>query len=188
MKHSWLFVLPFASLCPFNAFGFPSVSRFWAAPNPDWLNELRSDYPLNSACIGWSYFDRGPQRNVVCVSLPSNDSALLNRCSRRSRFLADERCAGFNTSVQALGPCAADSRTSRRTTLMVRSELSVEQDSCPTLRRARVCCRIEPLSFAPSHASRSGQQFLVRYGDVVRGVADQCHKLGAERADSPCCF
>ena len=111
MKHSWLFVLPFASLCPFNAFGFPSVSRFWAAPNPDWLNELRSDYPLNSACIGWSYFDRGPQRNAVCVSLPSNDSALLNRCSRRSRFLADERCAGFNTSVQALGPCAADSRT-----------------------------------------------------------------------------
>src|SRR5579864_3389391 len=117
MKHSWLFVMSFASLCPFNAFGFPSVSRFWAAPNPDWLNELRSDYPLNSACIGWSYFDRGPHRNVVCVSLPSNDSALLNRCSRRSRFLADERCAGFDTSVEALGPCAADSRTSRRTTL-----------------------------------------------------------------------
>jgi hypothetical protein len=188
MKHSWLFVLPFASLCPFNAFGFPSVSRFWAAPNPDWLNELRSDYPLNSACIGWSYFDRGPQRNAVCVSLPSNDSALLNRCSLRSRFLADECCAGFNTSVQALGPCAADSRTNRRTTLMVRSELSVERDSCPTLRRARVCCRIEPLSFAPSRASRSGQQFLMMYGDVLRGVADQCHKLGAERADSPCCF
>src|SRR6201997_4470013 len=52
------------------------------------------------------------------------------------------------------------------------SEFSVEQDSCPTLRRARVCSRIEPLSFAPSRASRSGQQFLVRYGDVVCGVAD----------------
>ena len=46
MKHPWLFALPFASLCPFNAFVFPSVSPFWSASNPDWLNELRSDYPL----------------------------------------------------------------------------------------------------------------------------------------------
>jgi hypothetical protein len=81
MRPPWLFALLFASLCPFYAFGFPSVSPFWGASNLDWLNELRSDYPLNSTCFEWSYFGRGPHRNAVCVSLPSNDSASLNRCS-----------------------------------------------------------------------------------------------------------
>src|SRR5437660_6401255 len=95
MRNLWLFALPFASLCPFYVLGFPSVSPFWSTSNSGCLNEVRSDYPLNSTCIEWSYFDHGPHRNAVCVSLPSNDSASLNRCSRGFPFLADGRCARF---------------------------------------------------------------------------------------------
>jgi hypothetical protein len=109
MRHSWFFALPFASLCHLYAFGFSSVSPFWGAPNPDWLNELRSDYPLNSTCVEWSYFDRVAHRNAGCVSLPSNGSALLNRCSRSFPFLDDGRCASFYAFVHTHGPCAADS-------------------------------------------------------------------------------
>jgi hypothetical protein len=150
MKHPWFFALPFASLCPFNAFGFPSVSPFWSSSNPGWLNELRSDYPLNSTCFEWSYFGRGPHRNVGCVSLPSNDSASLNRCSWGFPFLADERCVSFYASVQTLGPSAAYSRANWRTTITVRSELFVEQYCCSAFRRTWVSCRLEPPLFQPS--------------------------------------
>jgi hypothetical protein len=186
MRHPWLFALVCAFLCPFYAFGFPSVSPFWGASNLDWLNKLRSDYPLISTCVELWYFRPGPCTSAICALLPSCRPASLNRCSRRSPVLADERCASFYVSVQTLGPCAAYSRAYWRTTLIVRSELFVEQDSCSAFRRARVCCPIDPLSFAPSRASQSGRQFLVMHGDLVRGVADQYHKPCAERADSPC--
>jgi hypothetical protein len=150
MKHPWFFALPFAPLCPFNAFGFPSVSPFWSASNPDWLNEVRCDYPLNSSCFEWSHFGRSPHRNAVGVSPPSNDSASLNRCSRPSRFLANERCVSFYASVQTLGPSAAYSRANWRTTITVRSELFVEQDCCTAFRRTWVSCPLEPPSFQPS--------------------------------------
>jgi hypothetical protein len=169
MRPPWLFALLFASLCPFYAFGFPSVSPFWGASNLDWLNELRSDYPLNSTCIEWSYFGSDPHRTAVCVSLLSNGSASL-----------------IYAFVHMLGPCAAYSRANWRTTRIVRSELFVHQDSCLTFRRARVCCPIEPLSFAPSRASHSGRQFVVMHGDLMRGVANQWHEACSELAASPC--
>jgi hypothetical protein len=127
MRPPWLFALLFASLCPFYAFGFPSVSPFWGASNLDWLNELRADYPLNSTCVEWSYFDRGRQRNAVCFSLPSNDSVSLNRCSRRSSVVTGGRCASFYAFVHTLGPGAADSLATWRSTATVRTEFFLDQ-------------------------------------------------------------
>jgi hypothetical protein len=163
MKHPWLFMLPFASLCPFNAFGFPSVSPFCGASNPDWLNELRSDYPVNSTCVEWSYFYGGPDRDGLCVSLPSNDSASLKRCSWRFPFLADGRCGSFSTFVHALGPCAADSHGTWRSTATGRTEFFVDRDSCSAIRRPRVCCPLEPIWCAGSSDSHSCPQFLVMH-------------------------
>ena len=169
MRHPWLFALPFASLCLLYAFGFPSVSPFRGTSNLDWLNELRSDYPLNSSCVEWSYFHPGPRTSAVCVSLPSNDSASLNRCSRSYPFLADGRCASFDAFVQTLGPGATNSRANWRTTTAVLSELFVDQEGCSAFSRARVCCPLELLSFAAWRVSQSGRQFLVIHGDLVRG-------------------
>ena len=188
MRHPWLFALPFASHCHLYAFGFPSVSPFWGASNPDWLNELRSDYPLNSTCIKWSYFDRGRHRNAVFVSLPSNDSGSLNRRSRGFPFLADGRCASFYAFIHTLGLCAAGSHATSCSSATVRGEWFVEPDSGSAFRRACVCCPLEPLSFAVWRVSHSGQHFVMLHSVFVRGVADQYHKPSAERADSPRCF
>ena len=188
MRPPWLFALPFASLCPFNAFAFPSVSPFWGAANLDWLNALRSDYPLNSACVEWSYFGRGPHKNAVCVSSARNGSASVTRSWWRSPVLADKRCVSFDAFVQTLGPRAAYSRANWRNTTTVRSELCVEQDGCSASRSALVCCRLEPLSLAAWRVSRGGRQFVAMHSDLVRSVADQWHKPCAERADNPCRF
>ena len=171
MKHPWLFALPLASLCPFNAFGSPSVSTFWDASNPDWLNKLRPDYPLDSTYVEWSCFTRGPHRNAVCISLPSNDSASLNRCSWGFPFLADGRCGSFHTLVHALGQCAAASHASWCTMATVRTELFVDQDSCSAIGRPGVCCPLEPLSFAAWSDSHSDPQFLV---NAWRSCARRC--------------
>jgi hypothetical protein len=186
MRPPWLFALLFASLCPFYAFGFPSVSPFWGASNLDWLNELRADYPLNSTCVEWSYFDRGRQRNAVCFSLPSNDSVSLNRCSRRSSVLTGGRCASSYAFVHTLGPRAADSLATWRSTATVRTEFSLDQYRCSAFRRARDCWPLEPLSFAAWRVSHSGRQFVVIHGDLMRGVANQWHQACSERAASPC--
>jgi len=186
MRQLWPFAMPFASLCPFNAFGFPSVSPFWGASNPGWLNELRSDYPLNSTCVEWSYFGRGPRRNAAFVSLLSNGSGLLNRCSRHFTALADGRCACLYRLAHTPSPIAAYPQANWCSTATVRSKFFVDQDSSSAFRRARDCCPLEPLSFPPSCVSHRGRQFLVIHGDLVRGIADQWHKPCAERADSPC--
>lgn len=171
MKNLWLFALPFASLCPFYAFGFPSVSPFWGASNPDWLNELRSDYPLNSTCVEWSYFHPRPRMSAICALLPSSGSASLNRWSRRSSVLSGVRCASFRAFVQTLGPFVAYSCANWRTTLIVRSELFVEQDTCSATRRTWVSCPLQPLSFQPSCVSPGGRQIP---GYAWRPCARRC--------------
>jgi hypothetical protein len=79
--------LPFSLgfCCPLNQFAFPSVSLFWRMYKLDRVNDLRSDYPLNSASVGWPQL--GLRRSKLLV--------LMRCCLEASLVAANERGKGL---------------------------------------------------------------------------------------------
>ena len=90
---------PLAFLCPLHAFAFPSVSLFWRAYNLEWINNLHSDYPLNSATAEWSYF--GPLELRQSAREPTLLKAmlLLGRRAEVSRAVTSESCPDYAIPV-----------------------------------------------------------------------------------------
>jgi hypothetical protein len=79
--------LPFSLgfCCPLNRFAFPLVSLFWRMYKLDRVNDLRSDYPLNSASVG------GPQLGLRRSKL----LVLMRCCLEASLVAANERGKGL---------------------------------------------------------------------------------------------
>lgn len=69
-----------ASCCPLNQFAFPSVSLFWRMYKLARVNDLRSDYPLNSASVEW------PQ-----LGLRRPNLLLLMKCCLEASLVAGQR-------------------------------------------------------------------------------------------------
>lgn len=86
-------------LCPLHAFAFPSVSLFWQSYNLEGINNLRSDYPLNSASAEWSYFGPLDLGQSVGAPLPFKPMLLLWLCAEVSRAVAGESCPNFAVPV-----------------------------------------------------------------------------------------
>lgn len=59
--------------CPLIQFALPSVSLFGRFYKLVWVNDLRSDYPLNSASVEWRRLGLRPRRLILwarsCLSL-----------------------------------------------------------------------------------------------------------------------
>ena len=77
-------------LCPLNGFAFPSISLFWSVYNLEWINNLRSDYPLNSASAEWSYFERRGLVQSARAPLLLKPMLLIGLCAGVSRVAARE--------------------------------------------------------------------------------------------------
>ena len=84
MRPPFLFALLFASLCPFYAFGFPSVSPFWTASNLASFNNLRFDYRLGSRSAEWLILGLVLDADMV--------NALLRRDALRSVTAVQALC------------------------------------------------------------------------------------------------
>lgn len=95
-------------LCPFYAFAFPSVSLFRPGYNLEWINNLRSDYPLNSASIEWSFF--GPLGLEPCARAPLALKAILIELRAVSRGVAGESCRNYAIAAWVDCPRALPSR------------------------------------------------------------------------------
>lgn len=86
-------------LCPLNGFAFPSVSLFWSVYNLEWINNLRSDYPLNSASAEWSYFERRGLVQSGRAPLALKPMLLIGLCAGVSRVAARESCPDYGIPV-----------------------------------------------------------------------------------------
>ena len=97
-------------LCPFYAFAFPSVSLFRRGYNLEWINNLRSDSPLNSASTEWSFF--GPLGLEPCARAPLALKAILLIQLRAevSRAVAGESCRNYAIAAWVDCPRALPSR------------------------------------------------------------------------------
>jgi hypothetical protein len=77
-------------ICPLHAFVFPSVSLFRWGYNLEWINNLRSDYPLNSVSAEgrtsglWTqdslWCAIAPQTNVRTRLFGTEFGTLIQRC------------------------------------------------------------------------------------------------------------
>lgn len=97
---SWAF------LCLLHAFAFPSVSLFWWGYNLEWINNLRSDYPPNSATAEWSCFGPPELRQSTSAPLPLKAMLLLGLRGEVSRVVASESCPDYAIPVWVECPCA----------------------------------------------------------------------------------
>ena len=95
-----------ALLCPLHAFAFPSVSLFRLVCNPEWINSLRSDYPLNSASAESSYFRPLELEQSPRAPLPFRPMLLLGLRAKVSRAVASESCPDYAIPVWVECPCA----------------------------------------------------------------------------------
>lgn len=93
-------------LCPLHAFAFPSVSLFGLVCNVEWINSLRSDYPLNSASAASSYF--GPLQLEESARAPLRFRPMLlpGLRARVSRAAASESYPDYAIPVWVECPCA----------------------------------------------------------------------------------
>jgi hypothetical protein len=71
-----------AFCCPFIQFAFPLVSLFWRIYKLVWVNDLRSDSPLNSAFVEWPQLGFRRPRLLLWMRC----------CLEASRVAANERC------------------------------------------------------------------------------------------------
>lgn len=101
------FSLPF--LCPLHAFAFPSVSLFWRGCNLKWINNLRSDYPLNSVSAEWSYFGPLDLGQSVGEPLRLKPMLLLGLHAEASRAAVNEICPDYAIPVCVNCPRALSS-------------------------------------------------------------------------------
>jgi hypothetical protein len=95
MRHPSLFALPFASLCPLYAFGFPSVSLFWTVSNLTSFNNLPSDYPLDSRSVEWLILGRVLLRRDALRSVTPVQGLYKLARNAKSRFRRRQSCAPF---------------------------------------------------------------------------------------------
>ena len=93
-------------LCPLNRFAFPSISLFWSAYKLEWINNLRSDDPLNSASAEWSYFERRWLVQSARAPLPLKPMLLIGLCAGVLRIAARDSCPDYGISVWVDSPCA----------------------------------------------------------------------------------
>ena len=114
-------------LCPLNGFAFPPVSPFCPVYNLGWINDFRSDYPLNSASAASSYFEALPLGQSARALLPLKPMLLIVlfgprfhvwRSAKLSR-LRDIRlgrlptCASIACEVASQNACRCDLFNSR---------------------------------------------------------------------------
>jgi len=92
-------------LCPFYAFAFPSVSLFWRAYNVVWINNLRSDYPLNSLSAEWLYVDARGLGQSACTPLRLKATLWKRICDGLSCVATSERCPDYGTPLWVDCPC-----------------------------------------------------------------------------------
>ena len=97
---SWAF------LCLLHAFAFPSVSLFWWGHNLDWINNLRSDYPLISASAESSYFGPLELGQSARAPLLLRPMLLLGLRAGVSRAVASESYPDYVIPVWVECPCA----------------------------------------------------------------------------------
>ena len=154
-----------AFLCPLHAFAFPSVSLFWWGYNLEWINNLRSDYPLNSASAESSYFAPLELGQSARAPLPLRPMLLLGVRAEVSRAVASESCPDYAIPVWVECPCALPFRpkssakdTFRDDLLNGRTTISRKNSAALILRRFHL-------------ARQSGKPFVRNRHDLVQRLA-----------------
>ena len=174
MRTRWVFALALVFLCPLNAFGFPSVSPFWGAPTSAWLNDLRSDYPLNSPSVEWSYFGRRPDADTVRRFAARHASPSITVV--RAFYVSSRMNLARNAThpVQRRRSCAPDSPDymAQHGCLFGWSLSSPRQFLC---RHAEFCCAARNHLRSPSCSCRSKRISRLQWPSSA-GVADEWEK------------
>lgn len=84
--------LSLALHCPLDDFVFLSVSPFCPAYNLGWINDFRSDSPLNSASAAPSYLEALALGHLLARHCPAKSILLIVLCTEVSRVVVSESC------------------------------------------------------------------------------------------------
>jgi hypothetical protein len=122
--------------CPLHAFAFPSVSPFCRGYNLEGLNNLRSDYPLNSPSAEWCYFGPPELGQSVGAPLPLRSMLLLGLRAEASRAAANESCPDYAIPVCVVAlpsrPRSQDNNTFRDDLFNSRTSVSGTEPRRPS--------------------------------------------------------